>query len=248
MAYGQVQRRSAGTDAMTISAWSPQPVHVTLPQRGHCAGLHMPTPLSRCDESTRWIAPGSGVWWDLCMLELGTLTIVAAVDRADLLAVPTAAALGAWAERDQVGVAEIDPELADTAAFCAAYDVPLAASANCVVLAGKREGQVRMAACVVLATTRADVNNVARRWLDVRKISFAAMDDAVAMTGMEYGGITPLGLPDDWPILVDSRVMDAPTVVIGSGIRRSKIVLPGSLLSVAPGAHIIDDLAQPLPS
>lgn len=182
------------------------------------------------------------------MLELGTLTIVAAVDRADLLAVPTAAALGAWAERDQVGVAEIDPELADTAAFCAAYDVPLAASANCVVLAGKREGQVRMAACVVLATTRADVNNVARRWLDVRKISFAAMDDAVAMTGMEYGGITPLGLPADWPILVDSRVMDAPTVVIGSGIRRSKIVLPGSLLSVAPGAHIIDDLAQPLPS
>lgn len=105
-----------------------------------------------------------------------------------------------------------------------------------------------MAACVVLATTRADVNNVARRWLDVRKISFASMDDAVALTGMEYGGITPIGLPDNWPILVDSRVMDAPTVVIGSGVRRSKIVLPGSLLSVAPGAHIIDALANPIAS
>ena len=180
------------------------------------------------------------------MLQLGTLSIMSAVDRSDLLAQPTVEALAAWPERDQVGVAEIDPELADTAAFCEAYDVPLAASANCVVLSGKREGEVRMAACVVLATTRADVNNVARRWLDVRKISFAPMDEAVSLTGMEYGGITPIGLPSDWPILIDPRVMDAPAVVIGSGVRRSKIVLPGSLLSVAPGAHIVEGLANPI--
>ena len=179
------------------------------------------------------------------MLQMGTLEVVSAVDRTDLLAPPTAAALGAWSERNQVGAAAIDPELADTAAFCAAYDVPLAASANCVVLAGKREGQVRMAACVVLATTRADVNGVARRWLDVRKISFASMDEAVALTGMEYGGITPIGLPEDWPILVDARVMDVPAAVIGSGLRRSKIVLPGSLLSVLPNAHVIEGLANP---
>lgn len=182
------------------------------------------------------------------MLQLGSLTIISAVDRPDLLATPTASALASWSERNQVGVAEIDPNLADTAAFCDAYDVPLAASANCVVLSGKREGQVRMAACVVLATTRADVNNVARRWLDVRKISFAPMDEAVTLTDMEYGGITPIGLPDDWPILIDPRVMEAPTLVIGSGVRRSKIVLPGSLLSVAPGAHVVEDLAQPIPS
>ena len=179
------------------------------------------------------------------MLQMGTLEVVSAVDRTDLLAPPTAAALAAWPERNQVGAAAIDPELADTAAFCAAYDVPLAASANCVVLAGKREGQVRMAACVVLATTRADVNGVARRWLDVRKISFASMDEAVALTGMEYGGITPIGLPEDWPILVDARVMDVPAAVIGSGLRRSKIVLPGSLLSVLPNAHVIEGLANP---
>ena len=179
------------------------------------------------------------------MLQMGTLEVVSAVERTDLLAPPTAAALAAWSERNQVGAAAIDPELADTAAFCAAYDVPLAASANCVVLAGKREGQVRMAACVVLATTRADVNGVARRWLDVRKISFASMDEAVALTGMEYGGITPIGLPEDWPILVDAGVMDVPAAVIGSGLRRSKIVLPGSLLSVLPNAHVIEGLANP---
>lgn len=179
------------------------------------------------------------------MMPLGTLDVTPVRDRVDLLAAPTAAALAGWSEADTMGVAPIDADLADTAAFCDAYDVPLQASANCVVLAGKREGQVRMAACLVLATTRADVNGVVRRWLDVRKISFASMDDAVAMTGMEYGGITPIGLPSDWPILVDSRVVDQPAIVIGSGVRRSKIVLPGATLARYPGVHVIEGLANP---
>ena len=178
------------------------------------------------------------------MMPLGTLDVTPATAHVDLLAPATAAALAEWSESDSVGVAPIDPDLADTAAFCEAYAVPLEASANCVVLAGKREGQVRMAACLVLATTRADVNGVARRWLDVRKISFAPMDDAVAMTGMEYGGITPLGLPPDWPILVDSRVIAQPAIVIGSGVRRSKIVMPGAALREYVGVHVIDGLAN----
>jgi prolyl-tRNA editing enzyme YbaK/EbsC (Cys-tRNA(Pro) deacylase) len=180
------------------------------------------------------------------MMPLGTLDVTPAHERADLLAPATTAALAAWSEAGLVGVAPIDPDLADTAAFCEAYAVPLDASANCVVLAGKREGEVRMAACVVLATTRADVNGVARRWLDVRKISFAPMDDAVALTGMEYGGITPIGLPPEWPILVDSRVIDQPAIVIGSGVRRSKIVLPGTALGQYPGVHVIEGLANPV--
>ena len=106
-------------------------------------------------------------------------------------------------------VAAIDPDLADTAAFCAAYAVPLEISANCVVVAGRRGEVSTMAACLVLATDRADVNKTVRKHLDVRKISFAAMDDAVAQTGMEYGGITPIGLPDGWPVLVDSTVAAA---------------------------------------
>src|SRR5256714_2195761 len=122
---------------------------------------------------------------------MGTLRTVPALSRPDLLAEPVAAALRGWAHADQVQVAEIDPELADTAAFCAAYQVGLDISANCVVVAGKREGQVRYAACMVLATTRADVNGVVRRLLDVRKASFAAMDTAVAETGMRYGGNSP---------------------------------------------------------
>jgi prolyl-tRNA editing enzyme YbaK/EbsC (Cys-tRNA(Pro) deacylase) len=112
------------------------------------------------------------------------------------------------------------------------------------VITGRRDGEPRYAACVVLATTRADVNGVARRELDVRKASFAATDEAVSATGMEYGGITPIGLPDGWRILVDGRVAAAARVVVGSGVRRSKLALPGSLLGRLPGASVIDGLAR----
>ncbi|MEV6691278.1 YbaK/EbsC family protein [Micromonospora sp. NPDC051196] len=181
---------------------------------------------------------------------MGTLKTEPARTRPDLLAAPVAAALAAWptdapAEVDSVLVAPIDAELADTAEFCAAYEVGLDESANCVVVAGKREGVIRYAACLVLATTRVDVNGVARRALDVRKASFAPMADAVELTGMEYGGITPIGLPAQWPILVDARVVAAPYVIIGSGVRHSKIALPGAALAALPNARVVEDLAKP---
>jgi prolyl-tRNA editing enzyme YbaK/EbsC (Cys-tRNA(Pro) deacylase) len=139
-------------------------------------------------------------------------------------------------------VVEIDPELADTAAMTEAYDLPLTASANCVVVAGRRDGQERVAACVVRADTRADVNNLVKRTLDVRKASFLAMDRAVEETGMEYGGITPLGLPAHWRLLVDARVVDIDVAIVGSGVRRSKLLLPGRLLARLPGAEVVEGL------
>ena len=160
-----------------------------------------------------------------------------------LVAEPVAAALGEWSRAETAFVAPIDPDLADTAAFCERYEVSLEDSANCVVIAGRRGGETRYAACVILATTRADVNNVVRRRIDARKASFAAMDDAVALTGMEYGGITPIGLPADWPVLIDAAVLDRDVVVIGSGLRRSKIALPAASLPDLPNAEVIDGLA-----
>jgi prolyl-tRNA editing enzyme YbaK/EbsC (Cys-tRNA(Pro) deacylase) len=179
---------------------------------------------------------------------LGTLRVQAAVDRPDLLAAPVAAALKALdpTEAARIGVAEIDPALADTAAFCAAYGSPLSASANCVVVAGRRGDAVRYAACLVLADTRADVNGLVRRRLDARKASFAPMADAVELTGMEYGGITPLGLPEGWPLLVAAAVAAAPMVVVGSGLRGSKLALPGELVAALPGAEVVEGLARPV--
>jgi prolyl-tRNA editing enzyme YbaK/EbsC (Cys-tRNA(Pro) deacylase) len=168
------------------------------------------------------------------------LDLVPVLSRLDLVAGPVASALQEWPRAGDVLVAPIDAELADTAAFCAAYGVPLERSANCVVVAGRRGGETRYAACMVLATTRADVNGVVRRHLDVRKASFAAMDDAVALTGMEYGGITPIGLPAGWPVLVDAAVVAAGPVVIGGGVRGSKLQLPGEALADLPGAVVLE--------
>ena len=180
-------------------------------------------------------------------LSIGSLDTVTALGRPDLLAPAVAAALGAAdgaLPAGDVGVAEIDPALADTAAFCERYEVALDESANCVVVTGRRDGEARFAACVVLATTRADVNGVVRRQLDVRKASFAAVELAVEETQMEYGGITPIGLPAHWPVFVDAAVAAAPRVIVGSGVRRSKLALPGELLGRLPGALVIEGLGR----
>lgn len=174
---------------------------------------------------------------------LGTLSSVPASVRPDLLAEPTQAALARAGLLDDVGVVEIDPAVSDTATSQKEFGLQLDTLANCVVVGGKREGNERLAACVVLATTRADVNGMVKRYLDVRKASFLPMERAVDLTVMEYGGITPIGLPADWPVLVDRRVVETDLVVIGSGVRRSKILLPGALLAQIAGVEIVDGLA-----
>lgn len=176
-------------------------------------------------------------------LSLGTLVTVPALSRPDLVAAPVDRALRAWPDADRVGVAAIDPELADTAACAEAYALPMDSGANCVVVAGKRDGQERVAACVVRADTRADVNGVVKRLLDVRKCSFLAMERAVEESGMEYGGITPIGLPAGWRLLVDARVRDIEVAVIGSGIRGSKLLAPGAVVAAIPGAEVVEGLA-----
>lgn len=170
------------------------------------------------------------------------LELVPAVDHPELLAPPVAAAVTA-----DMQVAPIDATLADTAAFCEAYEVSLDISANCVIVAGTRGDVTRYAACMVLATTRLDVNGVVRRLLDARKASFAPMDAAVALSGMEYGGITPVGIPADWQLFVDSRIPEIPEVIIGAGIRGAKILLPGAALAGLPNAQVIEDLAKEPP-
>ena len=160
----------------------------------------------------------------------------------DLVAPPVYAALRALPGADQIRVAPIDPALADTAAFCEQYGVPPEESANCVVIAAKRGGETTYAACVVAATTRADVNGLVRRHLGARKASFGAVETVTALTGMEYGGITPIGLPAGWPVLVDEAVVKLQNIIIGSGLRGSKLWLPGALLADLPAAEVLPGL------
>jgi prolyl-tRNA editing enzyme YbaK/EbsC (Cys-tRNA(Pro) deacylase) len=175
---------------------------------------------------------------------VGLLTSVPVAAAPHLVGAPTLATLARLGLLDDVGVVEIDPDLSDTAQTEEAYQLQPEALANCVVVAGKREGVEKVAACMVLATTRADVNNVVRRRLDVRKATFLSRDVAVERTGMEYGGITPIGLPDEWPVLVDPAVAAQPVLVIGSGVRRSKLLLPGAVLAALPRAEVVDALGR----
>ncbi|ELP65164.1 YbaK/EbsC family protein [Streptomyces turgidiscabies] len=169
-----------------------------------------------------------------------------APDCLDELVGPVADAVRHWTgdvPADQVLYVDTDPEWADTAVFVEHYGRELLEqSANCVVVAGKRGGETTLAACLVLSTTRVDVNGVVRRQLGARKASFAPMDTAVGESGMEYGGITPIGLPDSWPLLVDSAVVDLPWVLVGSGRRRGKLLVPGKAFAGLPGAVVVTGL------
>jgi prolyl-tRNA editing enzyme YbaK/EbsC (Cys-tRNA(Pro) deacylase) len=172
-------------------------------------------------------------------MQFGKLDFTDPAAHPELLAAPTKVAIETH-HLTGVLVSKIDGQLADTAAFCTAYDIGLDVSANCVVVEARRGDRTWYAACVVLATTKADVNGVVRKHLDARKISFAPMDAATSLTDMEYGGITPVGLPADWPILLDSAVMAQDRVITGSGIRGSKLLVETSLFKSLPNAIIMD--------
>ncbi len=172
----------------------------------------------------------------------GKLNPVPALDRPDLLPALVYAAV-----RDHVPTAQVfpvDPAHADTETLCRVYDLPMDVMANAVLVLGRRGGEDRYACCMTLAHRRVDVNNVVRRRLDVRKASFAPMDHAVEASGMEYGGITPVGLPADWPVWVDGAVADTDLVCIGAGIRGAKLLLGGADLLNLPTAERVDDLAR----
>ena len=183
---------------------------------------------------------------DISIPDIGSLEPAPALDHLDLLAPPVAAALTALAERgvataSSALVVAIDPELADTEVMTREFGMDLALSSNCILVAGKRAGEERIAACVVRATTDVDVNHVVKKRLDVRKASFWPQERAVEASGMEYGGITPVGIPDSWRLLIDSACAVGWSC-IGSGLRRSKLFVTGEVLAALPGAEIVEGL------
>lgn len=142
-------------------------------------------------------------------------------------------------------VMDCDPDLADTQAFCAAYGVDPADSANTILIASKRpEG--KMAATLVLATHRLDVNRAVRDAMGVSKVSFADAEQTLQVTGMMLGGVTAFGLPPDLPVLIDQAVMERRIIILGGGNRSSKLkVTPDQLLKI-PTATVVSGLANPL--
>lgn len=138
---------------------------------------------------------------------------------------------------------QCDPSLADTADFCAHYGYSLTESANALLVASTK-GELKVAACVLLATCRLDVNKVVRKKLGVRRISFASPELTKELTGMELGGVTPFGFPDNLPVWIDARVMNCERAILGGGNRSSKIILhPQELLKI-PNVEVVEGLAK----
>lgn len=172
-------------------------------------------------------------------MKFGKLDFEPVSENKYLVSKPTLAAIEASNLQD-ILVSKINPELSDTEAFCNEYQVQPEDSVNCVVLEAKRGDRVWYAACLIQATKRADVNGIVRKELDARKISFAPMEKAVTMSGMEFGAINPIGLPEDWMILVDSGAAKLKKAIIGSGVRESKLLVSGSLLESLPNSKVLD--------
>ncbi len=172
-------------------------------------------------------------------MKIGTLDFQPIHEHYDLVAAPVAERLRGPDRTAGIFVAPIDPSLSDTAAFCKHYGVGLDISANCLIIQAKRADRTWYVACLVPATGRADVNGVIKKTLDARKISFAPMDIALTLSGMEFGGVTPIGLPADWRILVDELLLKHDIVIVGGGLRGAKIAIKTKTLQSLPGVTVL---------
>ena len=141
-------------------------------------------------------------------------------------------------------VVECDPDFADTFPYCEKYGVPLEDAANTILVASKRP-RGKMAACVLLATTRLDVNHRVKKVMGVSRLSFASADLTREVTGMEIGGVNPFGLGGELPLLIDSAVMQRQEVLLGAGVRTAKIFAHPRLLARLPNSSVVDGLANP---
>ena len=173
-------------------------------------------------------------------MQIGKLTFSPVREVLDLVAKPIQQKVRDVEINDGVYATAIDPEHADTTSFCETYDITRDIATNCIIVEAKRADRTWYAACLILADDMIDINGKVRRRLDARKISFAPKDTALILTQMEYGGITPLGLPVEWPILIDEKILLNNHVVVGGGIRGSKILVSTKVLATLDNSYVLD--------
>lgn len=180
-------------------------------------------------------------------VKVGDLIFGKAVDNPSLIAPPIKTFLAQWngqVSKNEILVAEINPEFSDSLSFCKKYNIPLTQGGNCLVIEAQRGNDISYAACLVPINSKANLNSIVRKHLNARRVSLAEKDFAVQTSGMEYGSITIIGLPSEWSLLIDESLISITNLVIGGGLRKSKLLIQGELLSKLPNATIIHDLAS----
>ncbi len=177
-----------------------------------------------------------------------TLTFEPAIKRPDLVSSSITKLLNHWTVPvpvEKILVAEINPLFAGGNDFCSHYGISVSEGANCVIVEGVRGDEKIIVACIAPVNCKMDFNGVVRKTLHARRVSLAPLDMVLSATGMEYGSVTPVGLPTDWKILIDSRLMDLPRVVVGAGLVKAKLSLSGKMLAQLPNATPIEGLGVP---
>ncbi|MFA6160806.1 MAG: YbaK/EbsC family protein [Patescibacteria group bacterium] len=176
------------------------------------------------------------------------LDLEPAIKRLDLLAPPVSHTIQNWTGSTSVSdiwVAEIDPKYMDGVDLCKHYGIDQENGANCVIIEAVRGTEKTLAACLIpVNCTKADFNSIVRKHLNARRVSLASLDDVLKITKMEYGSITVVGLPESWPILIDPSVASLNRVIIGAGLQKSKLSLPGKALLELPNAYILEGLCK----
>lgn len=176
-----------------------------------------------------------------------SLSFQPALTRPDLLAPAVRVALEKWAAApwiDDVCAAEIDPQYAAGIDLCQHYGLDPKQAGNCLIISAKRAAIVRNAACVIPPGNRTDLGGLVRRFLNAREVSMMPREQAVAETQMEYGSITAVGLPNDWPVLIDHTLADASSLVTGSGVLHAKLRMPGRLLVMLTRGVVMESLSS----
>ncbi|WP_029759298.1 MULTISPECIES: YbaK/EbsC family protein [Fusobacterium] len=145
---------------------------------------------------------------------------------------------------NKVKVAEINPDFADGQLLSENYDVPLEIELNCIIVEGKRKDEIIYSAVVVPYGKKLNTGSPMKKLLNVSKISFAPLEYVLNETKMEFGSVTPIGLPTEWYILVDEAVFNQDKVIIGGGYVKSKICVPSDIFKELPNVIISNEISK----
>ena len=147
-------------------------------------------------------------------------------------------------EKNSVLVAEINPEYMDGIKLCEQYNINPKVGINCLICVCKRADNKNYVALLVPVGYKYNMSSTVRKYTNSRMVSVAPLQYVLEKTKMEYGSINPLGLPDDWKIFIDPKVMEEDRIICGSGIQKSKLSLPSNYLIKLKNSEILEGLAK----
>lgn len=169
------------------------------------------------------------------------------INNKDLVAETTFDCINALFTKDEINnilVAEINPEYMDGIKLCEHYNIDIKTGVNCLVCECKRGENKSYVALLVPTGYKYNMSSTIRKHTNSRMVSVAPLDYVLEQTKMEYGSINPIGLPQEWKIFIDPKVLEVDKIICGSGLQKSKLSLPSKYLLKLNNVEILENLAK----